>query len=269
MTGGKAETGATARPIVIVGCGHMGGAFATAWCGARPVFVHDPAVATPAGCHPLADLAQAPADAIVLLAVKPQVMVEVATVLNRALPPDLPVVSIAAGVTLATLAGLLGERRPLVRAMPNTPVAIGLGMTAAVAGAAVPAALRDELAALFAGTGAFAWLEEEAQIDVVTAISGSGPAYFFRFAEALAAAGEARGLPRATALELARATLAGAGGLAVPGAALADLRIAVTSPGGTTAAALNAFAAGDIDALVDGAVEAARRRAGELAAAAG
>lgn len=254
------------RTIVIVGCGRMGGAFARAWQATHRVLVHDPAAATPEGCETLPDPADAPADALVLLAVKPQGLADVARHLARVLTPAAPVVSIAAGVTLAGLGALLGRERPMVRAMPNTPVAIGLGMTAAVASASVSADLREAVAGLFGETGSFVWLDDEAQMDVVTALSGSGPAYFFRFAEALAAAGRARGLPPAIALELARATLGGAGGLAAPGADLAALREAVTSPGGTTAAALAAFADGGIDALADAAVAAAVTRAGELSA---
>lgn len=258
----------TRRTIVVVGCGRMGGAFAAAWRTEQRVLVYDPAVAVPEGCERLGALAQAPADAFVLLAVKPQGLATVARELRAALAPETPVVSIAAGITLATLAALLGEERPIVRAMPNTPVAIGLGMSAAIASGTATPELRAAVAALFGSTGSFVWLDDEAQMDVVTAVSGSGPAYFYRFAEALAVAGQAHGLPQATALELARATLSGAGGLAGAGADLAGLRTAVTSPGGTTAAALAALDDGGIEALAAAAIEAAVIRAGELAAVA-
>jgi pyrroline-5-carboxylate reductase len=252
--------------IVIVGCGRMGGAFARAWRSDHRVLVHDPAAQVPEGCEALPDLAALPADALVLLAVKPQRIAEASATLRPHLGAGSVVVSIAAGVTLATLRTMLGDQVRLVRAMPNTPVAIGQGVTGAFAGDDIDAATRSQVEALFRSTGSFAWLGNEAQIDLVTAISGSGPAYFFRFAEALAEAGVHAGLERDTAYELARATLVGSGGLAIEGASLSTLREEVTSPGGTTFAALQAMNAGGLDTLVEAGVTANMARAAELAA---
>ncbi|MDG2534157.1 pyrroline-5-carboxylate reductase [Sphingomonas sp. HITSZ_GF] len=253
-------------PILIIGCGRMGGAFARAWRATHRVLAYDPAATLPEGVEALGGLDAIPPRAIVLLAVKPQLFPDVAPALRAHLGEGHVVVSIAAGITLATLRTLLGAAPALVRAMPNTPVAVGKGMTAAVAEAALDPGVAEALGRLFGETGAFLWLDAEDQLDAVTAISGSGPAYFFRFAEALAAAGAAQGLPAPVAYELARATLAGAGALAGPGTDLAGLRAEVTSPGGTTAAALAAMNAGGIDALALAGVGAAVRRAGELAA---
>ncbi|WP_448664025.1 pyrroline-5-carboxylate reductase [Sphingomonas sp. CJ20] len=253
-------------PIVIIGCGRMGGAFARAWRGTRAVLAYDPDAQLPEGVAAIASLNAVPPEAIVLLAVKPQLLPQVARELRGVLDEGHLVVSIAAGITLATLRTLLGPAPALVRAMPNTPVARGMGMTAAIAGGTLDPSARTALETLFGETGAFLWLDAEAQLDAVTAISGSGPAYFFRFAEAFAAAGAAQGLPAPIAYELARGTLAGAGALAGPGADLARLRSEVTSPGGTTAAALAAMETGGIDGMAVAAVGAAIRRAGELAA---
>ena len=254
------------RPIAIIGCGRMGGAFARAWRSKHRVYAYDPVTPIPEGIERLQGLDEVPPGALVLLAVKPQLLSDVASTLRAHLDNHHLVVSIAAGVTLATLRGLLGPAPTLVRAMPNTPVAVGKGMTAAIAEAALGSPASDELEALFKVTGAFLWLENEGQLDVVTAISGSGPAYFFRFAEALVAAGAVHGLSERSAHELARATLAGAGALAAPGNELDRLKAEVTSPGGTTAAALARMEAQGLDALASGIVEAAIQRAGELEA---
>ncbi len=252
-------------PIVIIGCGRMGGAFARAWRTSRPVLAFDPNAQIPEGVEAIASLDAIPSQAIVLLAIKPQRLPEAAPALRAVLGEGHLVVSIAAGITLATLRAQLGTAPALVRAMPNTPVAVGKGMTAAIAETMLDPAACTTLEQLFTETGSFLWLEAEDQLDAVTAISGSGPAYFYRFAEALAAAGAAQGLPAPIAYELARATLAGAGALAAPGTDLAQLRIEVTSPGGTTAAALAAMEAAGIDGLAVTGVGAAIRRAGELA----
>ena len=251
--------------VLIVGCGRMGAAFAQAWRDNYNVLVYDPAGIVPDGCENMTNLDRVPAEAVVLLAVKPQGLAEVARHLQAVLAPNATVVSIAAGITLDGLASLMGATRPIVRAMPNTAIAIRMGITAAIASPTVTAGGRAMIDELFARTGSLVWLNDEAQIDLVTAISGSGPAYFYRFAEALAAAGVARGLPSGLASELAAATLRGAGGLAAAGADLASLRHSVTSPGGTTAAALTALNDGGIEALADEAVAAAAGRAAELA----
>jgi pyrroline-5-carboxylate reductase len=204
---------------------------------------------------------------LVVLAVKPQMMRAVLEPLAERLAarPAL-LVSIAAGVPRAAIARWSGGRCPVVRCMPNTPALIGAGITALQAGAEVNESDRRRADALLATVGATFWVDEEAMLDVVTAISGSGPAYFFAFMEALAAAGAAMGLQPDLAARLALGTGLGAARLAAsPGApGLAELRRQVTSPGGTTERALAAFAAGGLDELVAAATRAARDRATEL-----
>ena len=221
------------------------------------MLAYDPVAPLPLGVEPLPTLDAIPPRAMVLLAVHPQLVRQVASALRVQLRKLHVVVSIAAGVTLQTLRALLGTEAALVRPMPNTPAALGMGMTTLVAEGTFDPETRIALEAPFGTTGAFLWPDAEGQLDRVTAISGSGLAYFFRFADALAAAGVAQGPPEPTAYELARATLAG------PGAALAELRAEVTSPSGTTAAALDAPRG--LERLADDAVRAAIRRTGELA----
>jgi len=254
--------------ILLIGCGRMGGAMARGWEGRHRVFVHDPMVDhLPAGAERVAalDTFEAGDDLAVVLAVKPQMFASLAGALKPLGARSLLAVSIMAGIPLAALGEALGER--VVRAMPNTPAAIGKGITAAVAGVGVRAGDRDVVDMLLAPTGALVWLDDEAQIDAVTALSGSGPAYFFRFTEALAKAGIDEGLPPALAMQLARATFSGAAALAdADTAPLAELRAQVTSPGGTTAAGLARMDEKDaIDRLARSVVEAAAARSRELA----
>ena len=177
------------------------------------------------------------------------------------------VVSIMAGQTLATLARLLSPGTAIVRAMPNTPAAIGRGITVAVANAQVDAARRDLAHGLLAAIGAVEWVTDEALMDAVTAVSGSGPAYVFLLAEAMAQAGVAAGLPPALAARLARETVAGSGELMHrAGLDPAVLRQNVTSPGGTTAAALDVLMSSQgLTPLMERAIAAATRRSRELA----
>lgn len=256
--------------ILLIGCGRMGGAMARGWNGAHRILVFDPMLDTlPDGAERLDALADVAVegDLAVVLAVKPQMLASIGDALRPLAERDTLFVSIMAGITLDGLSATLGGSGRVVRAMPNTPAAIGKGISAAVAGAALRGGDRDAVDALLAPTGALVWLDDEAQIDAVTAVSGSGPAYFFRFAEALAAAGIAEGLPPVLAMQLARATFTGAAALAdADPAALAELRRQVTSPGGTTAAGLAAMDADDaIDRLVRATVEAAAARSRELA----
>jgi pyrroline-5-carboxylate reductase len=175
-------------------------------------------------------------------------------------------VSIVAGKTIAGIARGLGPAA-VVRTMPNTPAAIGRGITVACANERVTAEQRRLCERLLAAAGESAWVEDEALLDAVTAVSGSGPAYVFLLIEALAAAAEAAGLPSALALRLARATVAGSGELArLAGESPAQLREAVTSPGGTTRAALDVLMARDgLVPLIERAVAAAAARSRELA----
>ena len=200
-----------------------------------------------------------------VLAVKPQVMAAVCAGLAPRLRAGQRVVSIAAGITTTTLQAWLGPQAVVVRAMPNTPALLGAGMTGLYAAAEVSAADRQAVADILATTGQVRWIDDEALMDVVTAVSGSGPAYLFAFAEAMEAAAMAQGLPAEAAHQLVVQTIVGAGRmLADSGQSPAQLRVAVTSPNGTTQAALEAFTAGGLDNLVAAAVDAATRRGQEL-----
>ncbi|NKI35031.1 pyrroline-5-carboxylate reductase [Wenzhouxiangella sp. XN79A] len=202
---------------------------------------------------------------VVVLAVKPQVIDPVLRELAGLLADHALVVSVAAGIPTARLQRELGAPRPVVRAMPNTPALLGRGATGLYAVPACSDAQRATGRSIFEAVGVVVEVEDEALMDVVTAVSGSGPAYFFALAEALAEAGEAAGLPRRAARTLADHTAAGAGAMMATGTDdAATLRERVTSPGGTTAAALDRFAADGLDRLVFNAVDAAIRRGREL-----
>jgi pyrroline-5-carboxylate reductase len=178
------------------------------------------------------------------------------------------VVSVAAGITTAQIERWLGGTAAVVRSMPNTPSLLGAGMTGLYANDRVDAAGRAQAEALLAATGRTAWIDDEALMDAVTAVSGSGPAYVFLFAEAMEAAAITQGLPADTARLLVQQTLLGASRmLAESGESPGELRRRVTSPNGTTQAALEAFEAGDLRSLVADAVGAARQRGRELSAA--
>jgi pyrroline-5-carboxylate reductase len=212
-----------------------------------------------------ASAAAAHADTIVL-AVKPQIIDVVCADLQSVVAERLPlVISIAAGVTMAQLKAKLGPLARIVRAMPNTPALLGVGITGWHAGADISASERMVAEQVLGACGDTVWIEHEAQMDAVTAVSGSGPAYFFLLTEALAAAGVAQGLPEATAQRLARITCAGAGAmLNHSDEPVSLLRERVTSPGGTTAAALASFRKDDFAAIVARAVAAATQRGLEL-----
>jgi len=203
-----------------------------------------------------------------VLAVKPQVMAAVCNTLAPLAQAQSPlVVSIAAGVTTARIDGWLGGGQAIVRTMPNTPALLGAGATGLFANPRVSASRRDAAQALLVDAGLTVWIDDEALMDAVTAVSGSGPAYVFLLAEAMQAAGEAEGLPAETARALATQTLLGAARmLAESGEPAATLRQRVTSPKGTTQAALDAFEAGGFRDLVRAAIGAATRRGRQLAA---
>jgi pyrroline-5-carboxylate reductase len=267
------------RPLLLVGAGKMGGAMLDGWLQrgleARRVTVLDPhleagrqASLRDAGV----DVASAPSEAggrdyaFVVLAVKPQTMAEVLNEIAPLAAADAVVVSVAAGVRLATLEAVFPESQPVIRTMPNTPAQIGMGMTVAVPNAHVTEVQREIADVLLSAVGLVAWVEDEALIDAVTAVSGSGPAYVFLLAECLADAACEAGLPSELAELLARQTVVGAGALL--GDSLlhaAELRRNVTSPGGTTAAALEVLMAEDgLKPLLVRAVERAKRRSIEL-----
>jgi pyrroline-5-carboxylate reductase len=204
-----------------------------------------------------------------VLAVKPQVMREVCASLVPLAQAARPlVVSIAAGITTAQLDRWLGGGMPVVRAMPNTPALLGAGITGLYANARTADAQRTQADALLDAVGPTVWIDDEAQMDAVTAVSGSGPAYVFLLAEAMQAAGVAQGLSPDAARALVRQTLLGAATMLVKQDEPADvLRTRVTSPGGTTQAAIETFEAGGFRELVDRAIRAATERGRQLSAA--
>lgn len=204
-----------------------------------------------------------------VLAVKPQVMKALCQSLAGLAQAHRPlVVSVAAGITSTQIADWLGGDVAVVRAMPNTPALLAAGVTGLFANARVSAAQRELAAALLASAGEVVWVEDEAQMDAVTAVSGSGPAYVFLLAEAMQAAGEAEGLSAEAARTLTVQTLLGAARMLThDDTPAAELRRRVTSPGGTTQAAIESFEADGFRAVVARAVQAARRRGAELSAA--
>ncbi|MGY6630980.1 MAG: pyrroline-5-carboxylate reductase [Wenzhouxiangella sp.] len=202
---------------------------------------------------------------VIILAVKPQVMDAALAALAPLRGPNSVVISVAAGVTLARMASILGSDCPLVRAMPNTPALFGAGISGLVASDSCSEAQRESASAVLSAAGQCVWLEDEELMDVVTAVSGSGPAYFFRFVEALAAAGQQAGLAPDIADQLARQTAVGAGEmLRRSPLEAAELRRQVTSPGGTTQAALEQFERDDLARIINRAVEAAVQRGRQL-----
>ena len=207
---------------------------------------------------------------VVVLAVKPQVMDGVLRELAKQATLAPLVVSVAAGITTSTMARSLGQTVPIVRAMPNTPALLGAGITGLFAGQSCTTTHRRQAQDILATVGETVWVEDEALMDVVTALSGSGPAYFYLLVEAMREAGIRLGLPEATATQLAIRTAHGAGLMAVQDRAdVAELRRRVTSPGGTTAAAISVLQAGGFQTLVATAIEAATQGGRELSGEAG
>jgi len=263
--------------LVLVGAGKMGGAMLEGWLarGLKPAAV---CVIEPQPSSELSALAQRGVSlnpglgeigeaAAVVLAVKPQTAPAVVSGLAPLFGATTLMLSIMAGRTIAFLEHELGRAAAIVRAMPNTPAAIGRGISVAVGNARAGAAQRDLAAALLTAIGSVEWVDDEKLMDAVTAVSGSGPAYVFLLAETLAAAGIAAGLPAALAAKLARETVAGSGELLHRSPLEpAILRRNVTSPGGTTAAALEILMRADgLQAIMTAAVAAATQRSRELA----
>lgn len=266
--------------VLLVGCGKMGGALLAGWLGAGFTAGNIAVVEPDAGTRrriavsPMPRLVASPTELerafvpdAVVFAVKPQAMDAVAPEYRRFAGPKTVFLSIAAGKTIGYFEGILGAKAAIVRAMPNTPAAIGRGISVACPNARVRAGQRDLCERLLRAGGEVAWVADEALIDPVTALSGSGPAYVFLLVEAMAAAGAAAGLPDDLAMQLARATVAGSGELLHQSdEPAATLRQNVTSSGGTTAAALEVLMAADgLEALMTRAVAAATRRSRELA----
>lgn len=260
--------------VLLVGCGRMGRAMLDGWFdrGLPPgsVIVVEPAgPALPSGVTGVASPADLPANLspdVVVLAVKPQAMDAVLPDYRRFAGSGL-FLSIAAGRTIASFEAVLGDAA-IVRAMPNTPAAVRRGITVACANARVSGDGRARCQDLLEAVGDVAWIDDEGLMDAVTAVSGSGPAYVFLLVETLAEAGRRAGLPEDLAMRLARATVAGSGELlARSPETAAVLRRNVTSPGGTTAAALSVLTAekDGLQSLMTEAVAAAARRSRELA----
>lgn len=260
------------RGLVLLGCGKMGSAMLAGWLDgglpATSVWVIDPYPSDwvkAQGVHVNADLPVAPA--IVLIAVKPQMMGEALPSMQAMGNGETLFVSVAAGTTISTFEEVLGAQTPIVRAMPNTPAAVGRGITALIGNSEVSGAQLDLADGLLSAVGQTVRLESEDQMDAVTGVSGSGPAYVFHLIETLAAAGVAQGLPEDMAMQLAKATVAGAGALAEAAEDNpSQLRVNVTSPNGTTQAALEVLMneADGFPALLDRAVAAATDRSKEL-----
>ncbi len=260
--------------LVLLGCGRMGSALLAGWLedGLAPgtVWVLEPSPSDwlrGAGVHLNAELPVAPA--VALVAVKPQAMGAALPRLAALGGGGTLVVSVAAGTPIRAYEAVLGEATPIVRAMPNTPAAVGRGVTAIIGNTRAGPAHMDMAQELLEAVGQVVRLDNEAQMDAVTAVLGSGPAYVFYLIEALAAAGEAEGLAPDLALKLARATVAGAGALAeASGESPARLRANVTSPGGTTQAALEVLMDEEsgLAPLLGRAVAAAAARSRELGA---
>jgi pyrroline-5-carboxylate reductase len=264
--------------LVLAGAGNMGGALLAGWLAGgidpRLIRVQDPGPPPPMAIllaqHGIVSAPQLQLDAppaVLLMAVKPQVMEAVFPALARLIGPDTVVLSVAAGRTIASFEQHTAKGTAVVRSIPNTPASVGRGITAAYANGHVTAAQKALCDGLLRGVGAVVWVDGEDQIDAATAVSGSGPAYVFLLAECLAEAGRKAGLPAELATELARWTVAGAGELLHRSDLPADqLRRNVTSPNGTTFAALQVLMAeGGLQPLLTEAVAAATKRSRELA----
>ena len=268
-----------AAPLLLVGCGKMGGALLTGWLSGGlsrdSVMIVEPAEAlrkdlAGQGLAAVASPAEVPADfapRLLVMAVKPQQMDAVLADCRPLLRPESLVLSIAAGCTLARYEAGLGAGTAVVRAMPNTPAAVGRGISVLVANPRVDAPGRAICEALMQAVGEVAWVEDEALMDPVTAVSGGGPAYVFLLIETLAEAGVAAGLAPELAARLARVTVAGAGELVHQASeSPSTLRENVTSPGGTTLEALKVLMAEQgLQPLMTEAIAAATRRSRELA----
>lgn len=266
------------QSLLLVGCGKMGSALLAGWLkkgvSREAVTAVEPfaadgvqdrfhvKVVAAAG-----DLDAGLAPSVVVFAVKPQGMEDIVPHYARFVRPGTVFLSIAAGRTIGFLESHLGPAASVVRSMPNTPAAVGRGITVACANQAVTEEQRMACQALLEAVGEVGWVEDEGLLDAVTAVSGSGPAYVFLLIECLAEAGVESGLDPELAARLARATVIGSGELArQSNAGAAELRTNVTSPGGTTAAALEVLMAADgMQQLMTRAVDAATRRSRELA----
>lgn len=262
--------------IAFLGAGNiaqaiMGGLMETGYTG-NTIHACDPAPACQEKARALGANVAANNDAaiaeaeVVILCVKPNVVVDLLTAVSVPLDTKL-IISVAAGVTVASIAEAVPEGTAIVRCMPNTPALVKTGMTALYANTEVSPAQRSQAEAILAAVGQAIWVDDESQLDAVTAVSGSGPAYFFLMMEAMIDAACSQGLDKQTAKTLVLQTALGAARMAVESVDdPARLRHNVTSPGGTTQAAIESFQAAGYADIVEAAVDAARRRSVELSA---
>ncbi len=264
--------------LVMIGCGNMGRAMLAGWLASGRLSPEEVDVVEPnqanrdqaaelgVRVHGDAEGVRGLSPKLLMVAVKPQVIAAVLPPYKGMVERGATVLSIAAGIPIATYEEIVGASAAIIRCMPNTPAAIGAGMMVTVANAHANEDLRAYVADLLSASGAVTEIEDEALMDAVTAVSGSGPAYIFNFIEALTAAAEKAGLPADTAALLASQTVYGAARLAFEsGTAPGELRRQVTSPNGTTAAALSVLMADDgLGPLLERAVVAAKQRSIEL-----
>jgi pyrroline-5-carboxylate reductase len=262
--------------LTMIGCGKMGGAMMRGWLGADIIadsFIYtrsaiDADISEHHDVSAYTDTATLKSNLaesdVLILAVKPQGMAQLLDGIKNDLPKDLTIISVAAGLGHAFFAPHIGSSHPFIRVMPNTPCAIGCGMSGIYATANVTPAAKAATETLMQAVGETLWINDEAQMDGITAVSGSGPAYVFHFIEALAKAAEDIGFDKDSAMRLARQTVTGAAALADSQTSLSaeELRINVTSPGGTTEAGLNILMHSDVNLenLLHGTVDAALKR---------
>jgi len=267
--------------MTIIGCGKMGASMIHGWLGADlvkravildPHDINDSLLSHPDLFHVklMESLFKNETDHktdVVILAVKPQIMDIICQQLQPILPDSIPVISIAAGKSITFFQSTLSATTPIIRTMPNTPAAIGKGMTALCASDNITDNHKAMATSLMNAIGQTVWIEDEAQMDAITAVSGSGPAYVFYLIETMANAGEKAGLSKEQAIQCARQTIIGAAALAEHDAQTdtATLRQNVTSPGGTTQAALDILMDGSLQNIMDKAIAAAYKRGQKLA----
>lgn len=278
------EAVSPSSPLTIIGCGKMGGALARGWLKAgvpeSNFLIVDPVAAktgvSGVSCScvfpSIEDLPRDVFPSIFVLAIKPQIFADILPHLEGYLSHDPLFLSVAAGISVQSMRGMLGEnsgQAAIVRAMPNTPAAIGKGISALYAADTVSEDQKQVAAAMMKVVGKTVWVDSEDQMNAVTGLSGSGPAYVFHMVEALANAGVVMGLSEDVAMELARETVVGAGALMDHDSrTVRDLRVEVTSPNGTTAAGLDVLMGTDpsLSQLMRNTVRAAKKRAEELSA---
>ncbi|NCT41140.1 MAG: pyrroline-5-carboxylate reductase [Alphaproteobacteria bacterium] len=268
----------TSYKITLIGCGRMGGAMLKGWLASdidatynivepygQPDFTKgDNRITFGETVKSISD--DVAKSDICILAVKPQMMMEVCEALKHIISDDCLILSVAAGQTIGNFENYFGANQPIVRVMPNTPASIGEGMSVAVANAHPTDSQKEIVTRMLDCSGKSAWVDDENLMNAVTAVSGSGPAYIFHLIEALAKAGENVGLDADKAMILARQTVVGSAALAASEAdtPASTLRENVTSPGGTTAAALNVLMDGRFQDILNEALQAAKKRGEEL-----